>query len=84
MPDEQPIWVQVGNNTLHGAIDYWQERALKAEKQLEEAFELGWLTACGWHDTGENLIHGVGSPAYLAERAEALAELRGEADCENE
>lgn len=32
-----PDFVEVGNNTLHGAIDYWQDRAHKAEQRLAEA-----------------------------------------------
>lgn len=77
MLEEQPMWVQVGDNTLHGAIDYWQERAIKAENQLEEAFEAGWCVATAWAQE-DHLLADVGSPAYLADRAEALAKLLGE------
>lgn len=31
-----PDFVQVGNNTLHGAIDYWQDRAERAEAKIKE------------------------------------------------
>ena len=33
---EKPDWVKAGDNTLHGAIDHWQERALKAEAKVAE------------------------------------------------
>lgn len=29
-----PEWVKAGDGTLHGAIDYWQDRAHKAEQRL--------------------------------------------------
>lgn len=46
--------VAAGNGTLHGAIDYWQERALRAERTLvayeqaiAEASDV-WITPCVW------------------------------------
>lgn len=32
----EPDWVRVGDGTLHGAIDYWQERAAKAEAEVKQ------------------------------------------------
>ena len=29
-----PEWVKAGDGTLHGAIDYWQDRAHKEEQRL--------------------------------------------------
>lgn len=32
----EPDWVRVGDGTLHGAIDYWQDRAERAEAKIKE------------------------------------------------
>lgn len=34
-----PDWIKAGDGTLHGAIDYWQERASKAEQRLVDLEE---------------------------------------------
>jgi hypothetical protein len=33
LPRAEPDWVKAGDGTLHGAIDYWHERAEKAEEE---------------------------------------------------
>ena len=40
--------IAAGNGTLHGAIDYWQERALNAERQAAELKD-ALLDALDWN-----------------------------------
>lgn len=69
--------IAAGDGTLHGAIDYWQDRARKAEEELDAAradlaaarallFDLRNATCITWH------LSRAGR-AYLARIDAALA-----------
>lgn len=42
-----PDFVKAGDGTLHGAIDYWQERAAKAESRLNWVLNKAYITDSG-------------------------------------
>lgn len=53
---EKPDWVKAGDNTLHGAIDHWQDRALRAEAKIAELNakpEAGEAVACAKFEDGK-------------------------------
>ena len=76
--------IAAGDGTLHGAIDYWQERALKAEARLAQKDEQAEPCVCG-NSIKSNTEHRTDGPCYRKEpsaeptRNEVISFLLGEA-----
>ena len=76
--------IAAGDGTLHGAIDYWQERAFKAEARLAQKDEQAEPCVCG-NSIKSNTEHRTDGPCYRKEpsaeptRNEVISFLLGEA-----
>ena len=58
--------IAAGDGTLHGAIDYWQERALKAEARLAQKDEQAEPCVCG-NSMASTTEHRTDGPCYRKE-----------------